>query len=102
MSRRSFAARCTSCRSKVADVETRVVFEYQRRFERIERHFIKVEEARVAFIRREEERFAIVTPAREAGFHFIAGRQVPFAPISLAQVKMVVFVAAPIVGVEKS
>ena len=66
------------------------------------RHFVNVEEARVAFIRREEERFAIVAPAEEIGFYFVAGRQVALAAVQLAQVKVTVLVAAAIVRVKEA
>ncbi len=86
----------------VAEAQACFVFVHQRRLERVERHFINVEVARVAFIRREEKRLAILAPAEVIRFRFVARREVAFTAVQLAQVKVTVFVTAPIVGVEEA
>ena len=74
----------------------------QRRLETVDRHFINIEEARIAFVGREEERLAIMAPAKEVGFDLLARREIAFGTVELAQVKVIVFVAATIVGVKKA
>src|SRR6185369_10007295 len=81
-------------------VESGFVFVNQYRLERIDRHFIDIEEAWIAFVGGEEERLAIVAPLEEIRFDFFAGREVAFAAVQLAQVEMAVLISAAIVRVK--